>query len=85
MASLANVLQNSEPSSYTQAKQFPEWVKAMKLELITLEHNHAWHLTTLPPGKKALTSKWVYKTKYRPDGRIERHKASPVIGGFEQV
>lgn len=38
-----------------------------------------------PPGKRALISKWVYKTKFRPDGSVERHKARLVIRGFEQV
>jgi len=39
----------------------------------------------LPPRRKALRSKWVYKTKYKAGGFIERHKARLVIGDFEQV
>jgi len=27
----------------------------------------------------------VYKTKFRPDGSLERHKARLAIRGFEQV
>jgi len=57
----------------------------MQAELDALEQNNTWVLTTLPLGKKALTSKWVYKTKYRPDGSVERHKAKLVIRGFEQI
>ena len=57
----------------------------MQQELTALEQNHTWTLTNLPPGKKALTSKWVYKTKYKPDGSVERHKARLVIRDFEQV
>jgi len=83
VASLAKVLLTHEPSTYEQARQHLDWVKAMDQELHALETNGTWILTTLPKGKKALTSKWVYKTKYRPDGSVERHKARLVIRGFE--
>jgi len=57
----------------------------MNNELDALEMNHTWILTSLPQGKKALISKWIYKTKYKPDGSVEWHKARLVIRGFEQV
>jgi len=85
VASLVNVLHKPEPKYYLQAKLYPEWEMAMNHELQALEQNHTWILTSLPPRKKALTSKWVYKTKYNPDGAVERHKARLVIRGFEQV
>ena len=83
--SLVSVLQAPEPSTFTLAQQYPEWVLAVEQELTTLEQNGTWTLTDLPPEKKALTSKWVYRTKFRPDGTIERHKARLIIRGFEQV
>ena len=85
VVSLIKVLQTNEPHSYSQAKLCPEWVKAMNQELHALESNHTWVMTTLPRGKKALTSKWVYKTKYKPDGTVDRHNARLVIRGFEQL
>ena len=85
MSSLVNVLQQPEPKHYAQAKLYLDWVKAMDHELTASEQNHTWILTSLPQGKKALTSKWVYKTKYKADGSVERHKARLVIRGFEQV
>ena len=63
-----------EPGTFAQAQHFPEWVLPMEQELTTLEQNGTWILTELPPGKRALTSKWVHKTKFRPDGSIKRHK-----------
>ena len=66
--SLVSVLHTLEPSTYAQAQQHLEWVKAMEQQLLALETNGTWVLTSLPHGKKALTSKWVYKTKFRPDG-----------------
>jgi len=58
---------------------------AMDQELTALEQNGTWTLTSLPPGKRALTSKWVYRVKFRPDGSVERYKARLVIRGFEQI
>jgi len=56
---------------------------AMDQELTALEQNGTWTLTSLPPGKRTLTSKWVYRVKFRPDGSVERYKARLVIRGFE--
>ena len=85
MASLYKVLHDPVPHSYFQAQHCPEWVLAMNQELQALEDNHTWLLTSLPPGKKALSSKWFYRTKYRADGSVERYKARLVIRGFEQI
>ncbi|GJZ01314.1 retrovirus-related pol polyprotein from transposon TNT 1-94 [Tanacetum coccineum] len=47
-------------------------------ELKDLEQNKTWTIEKLPPDKKALGCKWVYK-KYKSDGTIERFKARLVI------
>jgi len=80
VASLTKVLQTNEPHSYSQTKLCLEWVKAMTQELHALESNHTWIMATLPHGKKALTSKWAYKTKYKAYGTVDRHKAMLVMG-----
>lgn len=40
---------------------------------------------TLLPGKKAISSKWVNRIKYNPDGTIEHHKSCLVAYGNKQV
>ena len=44
----------------------------MNKEIDALEENQTWEITSLPPGKRALGCKWVYKIKYNADGTIER-------------
>ena len=57
----------------------------MSDELGALEKNGTWVMYSLPPGKKAIGSKWVFRTKYKSDGSIERHKARLVVLGNRQI
>jgi len=77
-------LNHTEPTSYYQAVQHPSWQAAMDQELQALQQTHTWDVVPLPPGKKPIASKWVYKVKYRADGSIERFKARLVVKGFTQ-
>jgi len=73
-----------EPSSYKEAAISPHWVKAMPAELDALKANQTWTEVDLPPGKKAISSKWVYKVKLKVDGSLKRYKAQLVIRGNTQ-
>jgi len=53
----------------------------MESELEALYANNTWTEVDLPPGKKAISSKWVYKVKLQADGSIERNKARLAIRG----
>ncbi|KAL1294256.1 hypothetical protein AAHE18_19G129200 [Arachis hypogaea] len=57
----------------------------MSKEIQALEVNNTWKLTPLPPGKKALGYKWIYRIKYNSDGSAERFKARLIILGNRQL
>jgi Reverse transcriptase (RNA-dependent DNA polymerase) len=57
----------------------------MKEELDALKINKTWEITKLLVGKKPVGCKWVYKTKYKCDGTIDRHKSRLVAKGYTQM
>ena len=82
---LCSVSKINEPKTYQEASTQSEWVEAMKKELDALEENETWTVMPLPPGKKPIGSKWVYKVKLKPDGTVERFKARLVANGYNQT
>ncbi|CAM8926680.1 unnamed protein product [Rhodiola kirilowii] len=56
----------------------------MDVEIASIKKNDTWELTPLPVGKKSIGVKWVYKTKYRPDGQVDRLKGRLVVKGYRQ-
>ncbi|KAL2247810.1 UNVERIFIED_CONTAM: Retrovirus-related Pol polyprotein from transposon RE1 [Sesamum indicum] len=57
----------------------------MKQEIDALEKNNTWELCALAEGKKPIGCKWIFKTKLKPDGSVERYKARLVAKGLNQV
>ena len=84
-AFLASLEQDKEPVNYTEAIQDYQWQEAMRTKIHALENNQTWNVVPLPPGKKALGCKWVYKIRRKLDGTVERFKAHLVILGNHQV
>lgn len=67
-----------------QSDQWPQWQQAMQCEYDALVSNGTWELVKTPPGVRPLPAKWVFKTKTRADGSIERFKGRLVVGGHRQ-
>lgn len=81
---ISSVTIQSEPKSYQEAKNSPEWCAAMKFEIEAPELNDTWILVDLRPDKKAIGCTWVYKIMFNTDGSIERLKARLVAKGYTQ-
>ncbi|CAI7786345.1 unnamed protein product [Closterium sp. NIES-53] len=61
-----------------------EWKKAMEIELKSIEEICWWELEELSEGRKAITSKWLFKIKSDADGKIERYKSRLVAKVYQQ-
>ncbi|MCO5575447.1 hypothetical protein L7F22_029248 [Adiantum nelumboides] len=73
-----------EPSSVQEALQHNCWKRAMHAELDAIERNKTWTLVPKPPKRKVVSTKWIFKTKYKADGSLDKHKARLVARGFSQ-
>jgi len=56
----------------------------MKEEIKSIEKNATWQLLNLPEGKNVIGLKWVFRTKFKTDGSIQKHKARLVAKGYAQ-
>ena len=77
-----------DPQSYSEAMKSPDarmWRNAIQVEYDSLIENRTWKVVDLPPGRKALTTKWVLKKKLGPGGEVVKYKARMVARGFQQV
>lgn len=76
-----------DPLSYNEAiseENSPEWLEAMKNEVESLERQKTWDIVDLPPNRRVISGKWVYKTKLDQNGQVDKRKARWVARGFTQ-
>ena len=76
-----------EPKTYKQAIKcvdHRQWRTGMEDEIKSVNANYTYILVPLPPGRRALRAKWVFRIKRGPMGEILRYKARWVVRGFEQ-
>ena len=58
----------SDPNSYYHAQKDLRWQVWMDEEMNSLQKNTTWELVTLPPGRKLVQCKWVFRKKVAADG-----------------
>ena len=62
-----------------------KWLEAVYAELQAHVINGTWELAQLPPGKRAIGSRWVFKVKRKLDGSIDKYKGWVVAQGYSQI
>lgn len=57
----------------------------MQEELHALHQNNIWKLVPRDSTMHVIGSKWVFKSKLKPDGTLDRLKARLVAKGYNQI
>jgi len=73
---------NPDPTCFSQAVKQEVWRAAMAEEFHALLKNGTWTLVPSQPSINIVGCKWVFKTKRKVDGSIDRYKARLVAKGF---
>jgi hypothetical protein len=82
------VADTSEPRSILEAQNSShskQWLQAAEDEFRAHKENGTWKLVKLPPGRKTIGCKWVFKAKSNSEGNIERYKARLGAKGYSQT
>jgi histone deacetylase 1/2 len=72
------------PTCYSEASKHHEWRAAMDEEFTALMRNGTWSLVPATPGLNVVGSMWIFKSKRKSDGSLERRKARLVAKGYHQ-
>ena len=73
-----------EPQTIAHALKHPAWRKSMQDEYEALLRNNTWTLVPRESAPNIVGCKWVYRTKYKSDGTLDRLKSRLVAKGFHQ-
>jgi histone deacetylase 1/2 len=56
----------------------------MSDKLSSLRQTNTWVFVPRPPGLNIVGRKWIFKTKHRPNGSVDKYKSRLVARGFTQ-
>lgn len=84
LALMSSIEESTKLDTISKALSQPHWKHAMNVEYESLMKSHTWDLVDLPPEKEPIGYKWVFKTKYKADGSINKYKVCLVAKGYAQ-
>ena len=59
----SSLCDENEPVSFDEAQNSENWMAAIQSKYDVIMKTGTWSLCNLPPSKKAIGTKWVYKLK----------------------
>ncbi|GJV69044.1 putative ribonuclease H-like domain-containing protein [Tanacetum coccineum] len=77
-------LSQEEPKKVIHALKDPSWIEAMQDELLQFKLQKVWTLVDLLNGKRAISTKWVYRNKKDKRGIVIKNKVRLVAQGYTQ-
>eukprot|EP00253_Pinus_taeda_P017373 PITA_17373 len=66
---MAQASANYDPDTFAEASGHPDWDATMNEQYHSLLANDTWDIVPLPKGRNLVRCKWVYITKFGPDGK----------------
>ena len=75
---------DTDPLSFEEAARSKKWRNAMMKEMESIEKNKTWELVDAPNGVKPIGVKWIFKTKFKENGEVDKFKARLVAKGYAQ-
>ncbi|GJW44895.1 putative ribonuclease H-like domain-containing protein [Tanacetum coccineum] len=79
-----NLEERGEPKKVIHALKDPRWIEAMQEDLLQFKLQEVWTLVDLPNGKRAISTKWVFRNKKDERGIMIKNKARLVAQGYTQ-
>jgi Reverse transcriptase (RNA-dependent DNA polymerase) len=76
-----------DPFTLAEARKspdWPEWEKAISVELKQLQQMGIWKLVSCPKDAVLIANKWVFLIKYNKQGELIKYKAQMVAKGCVQ-
>ncbi|KAH9303821.1 hypothetical protein KI387_008225, partial [Taxus chinensis] len=78
---MSRVIDSNDPSTAQEALQSKAWKDAMDFEYQLVMKNNNWQLVDIPLGNKPIGCRWIFKTKYKENGTMDKYKARLVVKG----
>jgi hypothetical protein len=79
-----HLVSSDELASFTEAEHNLSWRKVMMEEMDSIKENDTWSLIDVPPGRKPIRVKWLFKVKRDEHGAVSKYKTRLVVKGYMQ-